>query len=87
MKGYLYIRKSFKNNRYYIGSTIDLEKRDYQHKTGQVKSTRYIMPTEIIYFEKYDNISDARKREKYLKKLKSRKLIENLINGRLAQLG
>jgi putative endonuclease len=36
---YAYILKSFKDGRYYYGSSEDLEKRIAKHNNGQVKAT------------------------------------------------
>ena len=79
MNGYLYIIKSQKNNRYYIGSTNDIERRMHEHSSGQSKSTKNTRPWELVYLKKFDNIQQARREEYRLKKQKSRVIIEKLI--------
>ncbi|MCH8108854.1 MAG: GIY-YIG nuclease family protein [Chloroflexi bacterium] len=78
----VYILQSERNGRYYIGFTKDIESRLDLHNRGKVKSTRYIRPLKIVYTEDYDTATEARQREHYLKTLKSRQVIQNLINQR-----
>jgi putative endonuclease len=66
----------------YIGSTNDLEKRFHEHnnlKSG-AHYTKIRRPVALVYSEEYATLSEARKRECYLKTLtRSEKLqlIEN----------
>lgn len=55
----------------YIGVTSDLHKRIYQHKQKLVKgfTARYKLH-KLLYYEVFDNIEDAIKREKQLKNWK-----------------
>ncbi|PIT92196.1 MAG: hypothetical protein COU08_03885 [Candidatus Harrisonbacteria bacterium CG10_big_fil_rev_8_21_14_0_10_42_17] len=39
----VYILQSLKNDRYYVGSTDNFERRFGQHRTGRVKATQYIL--------------------------------------------
>jgi putative endonuclease len=68
---YLYILKSKKDNKCYIGSTNDLKRRFTEHNKGLVQSTKSRIPFELIYYEAYKSENDARSREQNLK-LKSR---------------
>jgi len=77
---YLYVLRSKINGKYYIGSTRDLEKRISEHNAGKIRSTKALIPYELIYKEVFLTYTEARKRELYFKKRKSRKLIDNLIN-------
>ena len=76
---FVYIIKSLKNKRYYIGSTNNIKRRIKEHNKGKNKYTSLTKPFLLVYKEKYKTLSEARKRETYLKKLKSRKYIEWLI--------
>jgi len=78
---YVYILKSSKNNRYYIGSTRDFNKRLQEHNAGRTKGNKSYGPFYPVYREEYESLSEARKREYYIKSQKSRKYIERLING------
>ena len=77
---FTYILRSLKDNSFYIGSTKDLDKRLLKHNKGLVKSTKYHLPFEIVYYEKFNTLSESRKRELQIKNWKKRKAIENLIN-------
>lgn len=76
---FTYILRSLKDNSFYIGSTKDLDKRLVKHNKGFVRSTKSHLPFEIIYYEKFNALSEARKRELQIKNWKKRKAIENLI--------
>lgn len=64
---YVYILKSSKDKKLYIGSTNDLRKRIKDHNEGKVESTRNRRPITLPYYEAYKSEKDARKREKQLK--------------------
>ncbi len=65
---YLYILKSKKDSKLYIGSTNDLKKRVTQHNDGKVQSTKLRRPFVLVYYEAYASEEDARIRESRLKK-------------------
>lgn len=66
----VYILKSFKNNKHYIGHSENLEKRLSEHNRGDVRSTKNGKPWSIIYIENYESKSEARKRELEIKSYK-----------------
>ena len=66
-------------DRYYIGSTRDLEKRFKAHKAGKVRSTKAYRPWEIFYTEEFGTYSEARKRENFLKTGAGRKWLKENI--------
>lgn len=78
----VYILESQKNGRYYIGYTADMDSRLAQHNSGKVKSIKYLRPLKVIYTESLQTSVEARRRERYLKSLKSRTAIQQLINTR-----
>ena len=69
------------NNRFYIGSTNDLIRRLKEHNRGKTRSTRFTKPFELVFKERYNTSLEARRRERYIKKQKSRKYIEKLIEN------
>jgi putative endonuclease len=83
MEGYfVYIIYSPIINQFYIGSTNDLEARLRHHNSGSTPSTKKGAPGWIIrYTENLQTKSEALKREIQIKKKKSRKYIEFLINS------
>lgn len=55
---------------FYTGWTVDLEKRIKSHSSGKgAKYTRGRGPVKLLYYEKFNNKSDAMKREYQIKKL------------------
>lgn len=84
---YLYILRSLRNGKFYIGCTKDIQGRLIEHNSGETKGNRYNRPFELVYKEEYDKLSDARKMEYYIKSRKSRKFIEELIKRGVAQFG
>jgi len=70
--GYVYILCSQKNGTLYIGVTSDLAGRLEEHKSHfDLKSfTATHNVTRLVWFERYDLITDAIAREKTLKKWK-----------------
>ncbi len=65
---YVYILKSKKDNKLYIGSTNDLRRRIVEHSKGKVSSTSDRRPLELVYYEAYKIEHDARLREQSFKK-------------------
>jgi len=79
MQYLVYILKSLKDGRLYIGQTNNVNERIQRHNDGRVNATRNRRPLELIHKEIYNSRTDAMKREKYLKSLKSSKyILENI---------
>jgi putative endonuclease len=77
---YVYVMASFTGT-IYVGVTRDVVKRAWQHKNniGSAFTKKY-QCHHLVYVENYDDIRDAIKREKQIKKfsrLKKNKLIES----------
>ena len=64
---YVYVLKSLKKNFIYVGYTENLKQRFGEHNSGQSKSTKPYLPFDLIHYEAYKNMTDAKRREKYLK--------------------
>lgn len=67
MSCYLYILRSERSNKYYIGQTQDVRKRLDRHNRGGSRSTKAGTPWVVIHVEKYTSRSEAPRRERYLK--------------------
>ncbi len=80
-KFFVYILISSKSNRFYIGHTGNLEERLIQHNSGKVKATRNKGPWSFVYLESFDTKIEANRRELEIKRKKSRKYIEYLIEN------
>ena len=77
----IYVLKSKKDSKLYYGLTKNIEDRLKKHNSGSVSSTKSRAPFDLIYFEKAENISTARKREKYFKSGFGRKYIRGKIKN------
>jgi putative endonuclease len=67
--GFVYILASGRNGTLYLGSTVDLCRRVYEHRQAYTPgfTTRYGV-FQLVWYERYDLIVDARHREYVLKK-------------------
>ncbi len=63
----LYILKSERDEKLYIGSTKNLERRILEHKNGKVKSTRNRLPLSLVYKEYFASKVEAQNKERYFK--------------------
>ncbi len=79
MKGFVYILEC-SDGTYYTGSTIDLTSRITEHQNGKgANHTKKRLPVKLVYFEMYNRIDEAFRREKQIQGW-SRKKKETLIN-------
>ena len=80
---YVYVLKSDKDNKNYVGYTKKLKLRFEQHKKGKVKSTKNRKPLKLIYYEVCLNQQDATHREKYLKTYHGKMFLRNRLKSYL----
>jgi putative endonuclease len=80
---YVYILRSLKDSKLYIGYTTDLPKRFLAHKNGEVSSTRYRRPLEVIFYEAFKQRADAKRREKYFKTSKGKSSLRIMLQETL----
>jgi len=78
---YTYIIFSERIDRYYIGSTDDLQRRLSDHNSGRTPSTRHKGPWVLKWSKEFPTCSEALAEEKRLKSRKSRVNLEQLISG------
>ena len=76
---YTYIIYSRKLDKYYTGSTNDLERRLRDHNRGKTPYAKLGMPWVLCYHEVFETKSEAVRRELDIKKKKDRNYIENLV--------
>ena len=81
MSACVYILFSQFLNKYYVGSTPDIDRRLAEHNRGKEKFTKTGTPWLLVYEEMFIDLKEARTRETYIKRQKSRKYIESLINS------
>ena len=68
---YVYILRC-SDNSLYCGQTNNLERRIKEHNSDKFKSAKYTKgrrPVKLVYFEKYQTVNEALKREYEIKKL------------------
>ncbi len=82
---YMYILEC-SDGSFYVGSTVDLERRLAQHQIGEgAKYTARRRPVELRYCEQYDRVDEAFAREKQVQGWGREKRLA-LIEGRFDEL-
>ncbi|MFH1608972.1 MAG: GIY-YIG nuclease family protein [Patescibacteria group bacterium] len=76
---YVYILKSEKSGKYYIGYTSNPEQRINYHNTGKNISTKYGIPWVMIHSEQFKDKKSAWLREKQIKNYKCGEAFKKLI--------
>jgi len=78
---YVYILYSKRLDRYYVGRTENIEKRLVDHNAGRSTYTRRGRPWELVYKEEFEEKAGAIDRETEIKRRKSRRYIEKLVQS------
>lgn len=79
---FIYILYSKKLKKYYIGETYNVELRLDQHNQGFYKENSYTKkgePWELVFQLQCNTKKQAQKIERHIKKMKSKKYIQNFI--------
>jgi len=88
MKGIVYVLRSEKNDRYYIGSTNNLERRLEEHRKGSVRATSNLRPLSLVFQQEYETLREARRMEWKLKRFKRKDIVARIIQeGRILAKG
>jgi putative endonuclease len=77
----VYVLQSESSKRFYIGCADQPELRLTEHNRGQTVSTRGRGPWIVAYQEQFDTLVAARRRERQLKRWKSHRSIQELIDS------
>lgn len=77
---YVYVLKSKKDQKLYIGHTQDLKKRLEAHNKGEVVSTEKRRPFKLLYYEACNMLDDAIKREHQFKTGFGRKYLKSRLS-------
>jgi putative endonuclease len=78
---YVYVLRSQKADRFYVGMTSDLDRRIKEHNCGHTKSTRGFIPWIVFFSEECKDYEEGRKREKFLKSGVGKEFIKNKWSG------
>ena len=76
---YVYVLKSKRDQKLYIGLTDDIQNRLLRHNQGRVTSTKSRAPFTLVHYEIFSDRQVARKREKYFKTGAGRKSLETIL--------
>ena len=76
---YVYVLRSKRDLKRYIGLTNNLQRRLNLHNNGKVQATKNRIPFELIYYEELEDRIDAAKREKFLKSGKGREFLNSIL--------
>ncbi len=79
MPHFVYILKSEKDNKYYIGETANVNARLLFHNAGKQRSTKNRIPFVIVVIEEFDTRELALIRERQIKSWKGGKAFKKLI--------
>jgi putative endonuclease len=80
MKYYVYILRSLKDQKHYIGSTHDVAARLRYHNAGLQRSTRSRLPFVLVYEEELEGKQEALRREKQIKSYKGGEAFKKLLS-------
>ena len=83
----VYILKSDSAGKYYIGCTDNVERRVNQHNAGYSKATKSGVPWKLKRVEEFPTLAQARHREAQIKRMKSKKWIDQLLGERADVIG
>jgi len=75
---YVYILQA-EDGRYYIGSTDDVATRIKQHQAGYSPATKRMGVVRLVLQQEYESLSEARKIEFRLKRLKRHDYIDKIV--------
>jgi putative endonuclease len=76
---FVYIIRSIKTKKYYVGCTNNIERRLQEHNSNKTFSLKNQGPFELIYKEEYSTLKEARKRERQIKSYKGGNAFKKLI--------
>ena len=76
----VYVLRSERDQKRYIGTTNNIEERLLEHKSGLVKSTKNRRPLKLIYTEEYEDKTESLRREKFFKSGQGREYLKNELN-------
>ncbi|MDP2648016.1 MAG: GIY-YIG nuclease family protein [Candidatus Yanofskybacteria bacterium] len=79
----MYILRSLKDHKLYIGYTTNVRRRFLQHQNGKSTSTNPRRPFELVFYEAYRGMEDAKRRERYFKTSKGKSSLRMMLQDSL----
>jgi len=84
----VYVLKSLRSGKFYVGITQELARRLAEHNSGKSRFTSGHTPWIVVYTEEFKTTAEARKREKYLKSAAGKRMLKSKLSaGSLPGLG
>lgn len=77
----VYILKSLKDLRTYVGYTSNFERRFNEHNSGLVKSTKHRTPLILLFKEEFQTIKEAKNRELWWKGSSGRRELKRIFDN------
>ena len=77
----VYVLRSLKDNKQYVGYTSNFKRRFAEHNAGRTESTKRRRPFIVIHTEQYGTQAEAKDREEYLKTGKGREELKRILSG------
>jgi putative endonuclease len=82
---YVYVLYNKQKNFIYVGYSENLKQRFISHNKGENKSTKAYIPLELIHYEAYRNMTDAKRREEYFKTTKGKVTLKQMLKEYFAE--
>jgi putative endonuclease len=76
---FVYILQNEKDASFYVGRTQDVDERLVRHNEGRERYTKLHCPWKVVHLKSYESRLEAVRREREIKKKKSRKYILSLV--------
>jgi putative endonuclease len=78
-KYFIYVIQSLSHGTRYVGVTTDVVKRLSEHNAGKCRYTKGRRPWKVLHREGLGMLSEARKREIFLKSGQGRKFLDSIL--------
>ncbi len=78
---YVYVLKSLKDEKLYVGYTADLKARVETHNNGKVVATKHRRPFELVYYEAFKYKNDATRQEIFYKTGQGRTILKERLKS------
>ena len=75
---FVYILKSIKSERHYVGLTNNVDRRFLEHNNGWVSKTKFYRPYLLVHVELTEDLRNARSFEKFFKSGYGREIIKEI---------
>ena len=81
---YVYVLLSEADGQFYIGFTLDINRRLSRHRRIEAASTKPRRPLRLLYYEAHQSRADAVRRERYFKTAKGKTTLRQILRDSLS---